>query len=79
MADGCRIKGVRHVVELNKKDLSMSVLDSSISWNFLPSDTNDITINAGGQNFSCRLTDAGLKEIALYQTGFKKGLKITLA
>ncbi len=73
------IKGIKHIVTLNAKDFSLSVNDGPVAWNFLPSDANDISINAGAQDFSCRLTDAGQKDIAMYQTGFKKGLKITLS
>jgi hypothetical protein len=78
-AVGWRIQGAIHTVILNENDFSISALDGSITWNFLPSDTNDILLNYKGNNFPFRFTDAGKKDIAVYQTGYKNGLKITLS
>lgn len=73
------IRGAKHSVTFSEKDFGMTVTAGPMSWIFIPSDTNDITVNSGGRNFNLKLTDATVRDFSEYKNGFKKGLKITLS
>ena len=73
------IKGSKNRVELQISDLQMTVHTQSRTWSMIPSFSGDLIVEKSGQRVSLRLADAVKKTITPYHTGFKSGLKITLA
>ncbi len=72
------IKGLKNRIELNPSDLQMTVYAGSRRWSMIPSFSGDLIVENSGKRLSLRLADAGKKEIAPYQTGYKSGIKIGL-
>ena len=73
------IRGARQTIEFNPPDLRLTIRAGSVVWRFLPSFAGDLTAKAGGAIFPLRLADAATKKVEPYQTGYLKGIKITLA
>ncbi|UCG49739.1 MAG: hypothetical protein JSU94_08145 [Phycisphaerales bacterium] len=73
------IEGLKNSVSLNPSDLQMSVTGLGNTWSMAASFPGDLVVENAGAALSLRLADAGKKEISPYRTGFKAGLKITLA
>ena len=73
------IKGPKNSVSLNPSDLQMSATARGNTWKMSASFPGDLVVENSGAALSLRLADAGRKEISPYRTGFKAGLKITLA
>jgi hypothetical protein len=72
------VKGLRNRFELEPSDLQMTVSAAGRTWSMVPSSGGDLIVENAGERLSLRLADAGKKEVSLYQTGFKSGLKIAL-
>jgi hypothetical protein len=73
------IAGRKHVVRLQRSDLALTVGAGSDTWVMSPSAPEDLRVRAGGRDVSLRLADARRIEIVPYDTGFKTGVKLTLA
>lgn len=73
------VKGLRNCFELDPSDLQMTVTAGSQAWSMVPSSGGDLIVESAGERLSLRLADAGKKQVSSYQTGFKSGVKITLA
>jgi len=73
------ITGQKNKVALDEKDLAISIQNGSANWAMVPSGPKDMTVKAGGVEFPLRLADAERISIEPFDTGFKTGVKITLA
>ncbi|HTK26907.1 MAG TPA: DUF5696 domain-containing protein [Pyrinomonadaceae bacterium] len=72
------IIGKKNRVTLNASDLSLKVNAGSQTWQMVRSSTSDMTVRTDGRDVDLRLADAKRIEIVPYDTGFKKGVKISL-
>lgn len=72
------IRGARNVVELNERDLAVSIHAGTVTWKMVPSSDRDMLVSAGGDQFWIRLASAGRIRIAPYETGFKTGVRLIL-
>ena len=72
------IAGKKNTVVLNETDFAISVKAGPVVWKMTPSSNQDMRIEAGSDRFYVRLADAGGIQIAPYETGFKKGVRIVL-
>jgi hypothetical protein len=73
------VEGLKNRIEVQISDLQTTVRTTSRTWSMIPSFSGDLIIENSGQRLSLRLADASNKLITPYHTGFKSGLKITLA
>jgi hypothetical protein len=73
------IVGRKHSVALADADLSLAVTDGATTWKMVPSSAQDLVARLNGDEFSIRLADARDIKIEPWRTGFKTGVKITLA
>ncbi|OHB73309.1 MAG: hypothetical protein A2Z25_09750 [Planctomycetes bacterium RBG_16_55_9] len=73
------VVGSKNHVELQSSDLQMTVHTGNRTWSMMPSFSGDLIAEQSGERLPLRLADAGKKLITPYYTGFKSGLKITLA
>ena len=71
------INGQTHQVCVDESDLQMVVLDGATTWPFVAGAEQELTVFQG-KPIACRLVDAQERTISRYQTGFKKGIRITL-
>jgi len=71
------IHGQQRHVRIDESSLAMTVQDRAATWSFAAGSAEPLTVQ---QTITarCRLVDATARTIAPYQTGFKKGLRITL-
>ena len=72
------IHGQKNTVELTERDLSVSIHAGPVTWNMVPSSSQDMLVGAGGDRFWVRLADAGRVQIAPYQTGYATGVRMIL-
>jgi len=72
------IHGRKNTVELNGRDLAVSIQAGPVTWKMAPSSGEDMLVSAAGDRFWLRLADAGAIRIAPYRTGFKTGLRMIL-
>lgn len=73
------VRGAKNAVEFDPADLRLIVRSGGRVWRFLPSFAGDLTVKSGGAVFPLRLADAAKKDAEPYETGYLKGLKITLS
>ncbi|MFC1635254.1 DUF5696 domain-containing protein [Planctomycetota bacterium] len=73
------VEGSQNRIELQISDLQMTVHAKNRTWLMIPSFSGDLIVDISDQRLSLRLADAAKKQIDPYYTGFKSGLKITLA
>ena len=73
------IAGQKQTVTLDARTLAMDIHAGPAQWTMVPSAADDMLVRFEGQVFPLRLADAGLIDIAPYDTGFKTGVKITLS
>ena len=73
------IAGRKNRVTLGESDLALSVQSGAAQWAMSPSSVGDMLVRAKGEEFSLRLADARQINVAPYDTGFKTGVKISLA
>jgi hypothetical protein len=79
-ADGkWTITGKKQTVTLTESNLALEVRAGTADWNMVASGTNDMIVRSAGKEFPLRLADAGKTDIKAYDTGFKRGVKITLS
>jgi hypothetical protein len=76
-----QIKGKKQQVELKTSDLSLSILAGPQKWVMVPSSATDMILRPASteRDRSVSLVSARDKQIELYDTGYKTGLKITLS
>jgi Family of unknown function (DUF5696) len=72
------ITGKKNKVTLNESDLRIQVQAGAVQWNMVPSSARDMLVKTNGEEFYLRLADAKKLAIVPYNTGFKKGVKISL-
>jgi hypothetical protein len=72
------IAGTKNTVLLNESDLAIEIKAGPADWKMMPSSNRDMRVTAGSDKFYVRLADAGNIQIAPYETGFKKGVRIVL-
>ena len=72
------IAGRKNKVTFNVSDLALKVNAGSEVWQMVPSATGDMTVRTEGRDVDLRLADASRIAIVPYDTGFKKGIKISL-
>ncbi|MGO9262883.1 MAG: DUF5696 domain-containing protein [Bryobacteraceae bacterium] len=78
-ADGVwTIHGQKNTVEMNERDLAVTVRAGAVVWKMVPSSGQDMLVSAGGDRFWLRLADAGQIRTEPYETGFKTGVRLTL-
>ena len=73
------VEGSKNRIELKISNLQMTVHTQKRTWSMIPSFSGDLIVEKSGQPLSLRLADAKRKTIKPYHTGFKSGLKVTLA
>ncbi|MBN2317279.1 MAG: hypothetical protein JXM79_25365 [Sedimentisphaerales bacterium] len=73
------IEGSRNKVEVKNSDLQMTIHTRDRTWSMIPSFSGDLIVEKSGKRFPLRLADATKKNMTPYHTGFKSGLKISLA
>ena len=57
----------------------MTVHTGKRTWSMIPSFSGDLIVERSGERLSLRLADAATKHFTPYETGFKSGLKVSLA
>jgi hypothetical protein len=72
------IRGQKNTVELNQRDLAVTIHAGAVVWKMVPSGGEDMLVSAGGDRFWVRLADAGDIRIEPYRTGFKSGVRLVL-
>ena len=72
------LAGRKNTVVIDDSNLSAAIHAGPVTWKMLPSSADDVTVDAGGDEFHLRLADASQIKIAPYRTGFKTGVKIVL-
>src|SRR4029079_2510980 len=73
------IAGKKNKVMLDGSNLALKVNVGSEVWQMAPSSLDDMTVGSGGHDIKLRLADASSIAIVPYDTGFKKGVKISLS
>jgi hypothetical protein len=73
------ISGKRNTVTLSDWDLSIKVQAGAVVWQTMPSSSRDLLVGSNGTQFYLRLADAAKTAVTPYDTGFKTGVKISLA
>ncbi len=73
------IAGKKTKVTLNQEDLALSVQAGPARWNMMPSSAKDMLVRSKGEEIPLRLADAKKISIVPYDTGFRSGVKISLA
>ena len=73
------IAGKKNSVTLNPSDFAIVVQAGHVPWRMVPSSDKDLIVHSGDDEFSLRFTDAREIRITPHDTGFKSGIKITLA
>ena len=73
------IGGQENKVTLNETDLALTVQAGPAQWVMMPSKAGDMLVKSRGEEISLRLADAKTISIVPYDTGFKTGVKISLA
>jgi len=72
------LQGRKNTVGLNESDFSLSVHAGPVTWEMVPSSSDDMLVSFSGDQFHLRLVDAGEIKIAPYETGFKTGIRLIL-
>ena len=72
------IHGRKNTVELNERDLAVTIHAGPVTWKMVPSSNQDMLVGAGGDRFWVRLADAGRVQIAPYRTGYATGVRMIL-
>ena len=72
------VAGQKQTVTLDEATLAMTVNAGPVTWNFAPSEADDMVVKSHGEEFNLHLTDAGKIEIEKYDTGYQTGIKIRL-
>ena len=73
------IAGQKNKVTLNETDLALNVQAGPAQWVMMPSKAGDMLVKSKGEEVSLRLADAKTISVVAYDTGFKTGVKISLA
>jgi hypothetical protein len=73
------IRGALNLLQFDPSDLQMTMRTKDRTWSMAPSFSGDLIVENAGQRLSLRLADAGKKDISPYNTGFKGGIKVSLA
>lgn len=73
------IAGQKNRVMLNEADLALTVQAGPTQWAMVPSTAKDLLCKLKGEEFSLRLADAKKISVVSYDTGFRTGVKISLA
>src|SRR5215831_15399655 len=73
------IAGKKTSVTVDEADLTVRVHAETALWEMRPSSPKEMLVRSGGQDFYLRLADARNIAITPYDTGFKKGIKISLS
>src|SRR5262249_4889408 len=60
-------------------NLAIKVQAGTALWEMVPSSASDMLVRSGGQDLYLRLADARKINVTPYDTGFKKGIKISLS
>jgi hypothetical protein len=66
-------------VDLDESTLAIRIQAGNVTWPLAPSAPDDMLVRVDGDEFPVRLADAGRIAIAPYHTGYKDGVKLTLA
>ena len=73
------IRGAKNMVALNERDLSVNIRARGATWKMVPSSEHDMLVGFGGDRFWVSLAAAGSLRVEPYETGFKAGVRLTLA
>ncbi len=73
------IAGQKNRLTINESDLALNVQAGPAQWVLLPSKAGDMVVRSRGEEVSLRLADAKRISVVPYDTGFKTGVKISLA
>ena len=73
------IAGQKNRLTINEADLALNVQAGQAQWVMMPSKAGDMLVKARGEEVSLRLADAKRISVVPYDTGFKTGVKISMA
>jgi hypothetical protein len=73
------VSGKKNTVTISDADLSIKVQAGALLWQTSPSSSRDMLVRSNENQFYVRLADATRAEVKRYDTGFKIGVKISLA
>jgi hypothetical protein len=74
-----RVIGGKHRLEFNATNLACRVETPGNAWQMRDSSDGDLRVRHGTNTVSLRLASAGRKDLAAYENGFQKGLKLELS
>ena len=79
--DSWKLTGQRSRVTLDASDYTIAIESGETTWKTLPPTAKDLLVRrtTGGDEFALDLREAGRIDVEPYDTGFKTGVKITLA
>jgi len=72
------IRGQKQTVTITESNLAVRVDAEGAKWSMAPSEPDDCVVRTGGKETKLRLAGAKRIEIVPYDTGFKRGVKVTL-
>ena len=72
------LHGQKNIVELNDRDLSMTIHAGPAVWKMVPSSSQDMLVGVGAAPSWLSLAAAGHMQIDPYKTGFKTGVRLIL-
>jgi hypothetical protein len=73
------LRGQKTQVELNPATLEMTIRSGDRTWSTVASSAGDLIAESSGKTYGLRLADAGRRRVSPCETGFKTGVKISLA
>ena len=73
------LRGEKIRMELNPATLQMIIRSGDRAWSTVASFAGDLVAEASGNTYVLRLADAGKRQVSPYETGFKTGVKVSLA
>ena len=74
-----RVIGAKHRFEFNLTNLACRVETPANAWQMRDSSDGDLQVRHGTNTLSLCLASAGRKDLAAYENGFQKGLKLELS
>ncbi len=74
-----QIAGRKTRVRLRSSSLALEIESGPARWSLVPSRRGDLRMKTRGEEIEARLADAKRIDVVPYDTGFKTGVKVTLA
>lgn len=78
-AEGWTIRAQNRAITINPTNLALTFQHGEVSWRTLPSQTGDVTFEAGGTRFAEALRNASRIEFKPFATGYSDGVRLRLS